>query len=43
MEAYNSYNYIYINKNRYKKLDGEDVFLKWLCQHMGWLSKYNRI
>ena len=28
MEAYNSYNYTCINKNRYKKLDGENTFFK---------------
>ena len=29
MEAYNSYNYTCINKNRYKKSDRGDTFLKW--------------
>lgn len=28
MEVYNSYNYICINKNRYMKLDGENIFFK---------------
>ena len=29
MEAYNSYNYTCINKNRYEKSDRGDTFLKW--------------